>query len=282
MPNADRWLRRCIPSLARLTRARPVQWGMDALDLLPAALFREFRRLPPNHLRIRVGVGNRVCCNQVLHTSMGPGFWLNAVAAGLVRLDGNIADLGCGCGRFAEFLRDYAAPAPPHRFTGTYVGADIDAEAIAWARAHFPADRFRFELVAGASEVYGGYARTDAGLRLPLDDASCDFVCANSLLTHLLEDEARACLAEACRLLRPGGHAQLTAFCPEHLRELGLLGGRLSFAHRVGRAYVESARVPRAAVAYAADDLLALARAAGFADATLFPSGQSVLRCRKA
>jgi Methyltransferase domain len=51
-------------------------------------------------------------------------------------------DVGVGCGRWAHWLRDYNFRG--RRFAGSYVGVDIDEEAIAWCRQHYDADRFRF------------------------------------------------------------------------------------------------------------------------------------------
>jgi ubiquinone/menaquinone biosynthesis C-methylase UbiE len=98
--------------------------------------------------------------------------------------DGRVADVGAGTGTFAIEL---AAAAP----AATVVAVDGDPEVLALAQAKEGASAVEWELGL-ASE-------------LPLADASCDRVAMSLLLHHLDPDGKRAALAEAHRVLRPGG-----------------------------------------------------------------------------
>jgi Methyltransferase domain len=102
----------------------------------------EFRTLPPNHLRIRIGVGNRILNNQTHFLVHARDFWMFVFSKGIANMHSDILDVGVGCGRWAHWLRDYNFRG--RRFAGSYVGVDIDEEAIAWCRQHYDADRFRF------------------------------------------------------------------------------------------------------------------------------------------
>jgi hypothetical protein len=66
----------------------------------------------------------------------------------------------------------------------------------------------------------------------------------------------------------------LTFFCIEHVE----LGGRWTFRHRRGNAYIESTRYPEAAVAYHEAFLIDVAKKCGFREVTVAPKkGQSEL-----
>jgi ubiquinone/menaquinone biosynthesis C-methylase UbiE len=69
-------------------------------------------------------------------------FWMFVFSKGIANMHSDILDVGVGCGRWAHWLRDYNFRG--RRFAGSYVGVDIDEEAIAWCRQHYDADRFRF------------------------------------------------------------------------------------------------------------------------------------------
>ena len=100
-----------------------------------------------------------------------------------LRGDGALLDVGCGSGRLAAQMDGW--------FTGRYLGVDISAELVAWAKHH-----------------YGGRHRSYAvvpDLTLPADGATFDVVCFFSVLTHLRHEESYLYLAEARRVLRPGG-----------------------------------------------------------------------------
>jgi len=98
--------------------------------------------------------------------------------------EARIADVGAGTGTFAIAL---AAAAP----TAAVIGVDGDPEVLALARA---------KQGAAAVEWQQGMAND-----LPLADRSCDRVAMSLLLHHLDPEGKRAALAEARRVLRPGG-----------------------------------------------------------------------------
>ncbi len=89
-------------------------------------------------------------------------------------------ELGCGTGIFLEKVAGHGA---------TITGIDLSADLLARCAA-------RMAGTAGISLVRGN------AMRMPFPDASFDAVYGSSILHHL---DLEAALAEACRLLRPGG-----------------------------------------------------------------------------
>ncbi|MFI6758491.1 methyltransferase domain-containing protein [Micromonospora sp. NPDC050417] len=106
--------------------------------------------------------------------------WLAAARAGLVpaatRPGAVLVDVGCGAGLLA-----------PHVANRGYrhVGVDLTRSALAQAAGH------------GVAAVNGDAAA------LPLVDRCADVVAAGELLEHV--PDWRAAVAEACRVLKPGG-----------------------------------------------------------------------------
>ncbi len=288
-PSADRLrgridaaVRRVAPSVPVLSRSRLLMAPLDAMDWLVSRALGVAGEMPPNRFRVRVGAGNRLLFNQVQHREMGVGFWLNRISEGSVRLDSRILDIGCGCGRYASVLAG-SRFAGHVEFTGHYTGVDVDEQMLAWCRRRFPADRFTFLAVPMRSEVYHPDADGEAAARLDVPDASQDFVFSVSLFTHLLADDVEGYLRETARVLAPGAAMRMTVFCLDDLRELGVLGGRWTFTHRRGPAFIENERYPEAAVAYERAWLLDACVRAGLVDARVLPApGQSALVARAA
>jgi SAM-dependent methyltransferase len=276
----DRAIRRVIPSTARLTYNPLFKVLINSLDLLPNCMYEEFSRIPPNHMRVRVGVGNRIFANQIFYLNEARDFWTHAFHAGLFRLDSTIVDIGCGCGRFAHPLRDYQFKY--ETFSGRYVGIDIDEEMLNWCRANFDRTRFEFYRSEHASKAYNTKGGNDAYYELPLENSSADLVFSSSLFTHLLEKEIVNYCRESCRVLKPGCSMAMFCFSMDHPPPT--FGDRHTFRFKMGNARVESLAVPEAAVAYEEKFLFQTARDAGFQTAEMLVGPQDwqpVLLCRK-
>jgi len=261
----DRVIRRFIPSLSKLTFNPFFKMVVNASDWPAKLIFPGFRKLPPNHLRIRVGVGNKLFNNQLKYLVDPNSFWIEQFAFQRICLNSTIIDIGSGCGRSAHVLRDYSSCMGS--FSGTYIGVDIDAEMIAWCNAHFDSPRFRFLLSSDGSASYNRSAKSGSPYHIQEPDQIADLVFSLSLFTHLLEPEARNYMNESYRLLRPGGSIHHSVFCLDYPPPT--YGTRHTFKHRIGNAHVESMAQPEAAVAYDEAFLLTLAKDAGFVDAKI-------------
>ncbi len=278
----DRVVRKIFPSTSRLTFNPLFKATVNAFDVVPRLIYPEFRDLPPNHLRIRIGVGNRILNNQVHFLVHARDFWLFVFMEGLADANANILDIGSGCGRWAHWLRDYNFRG--RRFSGVYVGIDIDGETIAWCEKHYDAERFRFHHSTHSSVSYRQDGEKTSHYRIPEADGSMDLIVSNSLLTHVLEAELENYIQESYRLLKPGGailHSHFNLDYPP-----ATYGTRHTFQHAIGNAWVESLEQPEAAVAYRTDYLFKVVRAVGFRDCEIvhMPGGaqhQPMLLCKK-
>lgn len=278
----DRAIRKVFPSTSRLTFNPFFKAAVNAFDVVPRLIYPEFRGLPPNHLRVRIGVGNRIFANQVHFLVHARDFWMFVFTEGLADARSSILDIGSGCGRWAHWLRDYNFRG--RRFDGLYVGIDIDSEAIAWCEKHYDPERFRFHHSSHSSVSYRQDGEKSARYRIPEPDSSMNLVVSNSLLTHVLEGELENYLRESYRLLQPGGAMMHSHFNLDY--PPATYGTRHTFQHAIGNAWAESLEQPEAAVAYRTEFLFRMVRRIGFSDCEIvhMPGGaqhQPMLLCRK-
>lgn len=102
-----------------------------------------------------------------------------------------VRELGCGMASYLLAELGYHV-----------AGMDISNTAIDWA-----ADRFRAAGLAGDFQV------GDVCEPLPYPDSRFDTVIDGDCLHCIMGDARRACLAEAYRVTRPGGHFLLSSMC---------------------------------------------------------------------
>jgi SAM-dependent methyltransferase len=280
-PDVVRLLRRFIPSTALLSHSAVFGVLSRGVDLiaLPAWRLVTPQRLPPLRYIVRTGVGNNVLFPHYYYLTAGADLWTFILGNGYATLESTIVDIGSGIGKTALTLRDFDYLG--NRFTGQYYGFDVDEEMVEWCAGAFPSDRFHFEHVDTRSSVYNpdGSPTPPA---LTVADGAADLVIAQSLLSHLLEDDVVHYLREARRMLSMGNRMMATVFCLDDLEEQGNIGGRWTFEHRVGAAHVENPRFPESAVAYSRAWMVDAAREAGFSQAeVLAASYHSILLCTK-
>ncbi len=267
----DHLIRAVIPSTAKLSYNSAFRVLGDVASEIPTLIYPEFRSLPSNHLRVRVGVGNKIIFNQPWYLQAGIDFWLRWLSSGYITGTSDVVEIGCGCGRVAHHLRgDW--------FKGTYVGIDIDQELLDWSASHFPREKFTFVLSPHTSATYSaGFVHEGSLFSFP-ENWEKDFIYSTSVYTHLLEREVINYTRESFRILRDNGTMYLTFFCMDSVE----CGRRWTFQHKIGEAYVENTRYPEAAVAYSRDFMENLCRAVGFSQVSTTESkGQSSLVCRK-
>jgi SAM-dependent methyltransferase len=126
---------------------------------------------------------------------------LDCCRLGGLRPDDRMLDIGSGVGRVAIPLTGFLSPA------ARYTGVDLWPEGVDWCTRtitpRFPNFVFRhLDLRHHELNPTGGGPIT--GARLPLDDATVDFVMLGAI-NHLVADELQALVGEAGRALRPGG-----------------------------------------------------------------------------
>lgn len=262
----DGVLRKFFPSISRLTYVKPIAWALNILEAIPRAFYPEFKNLPPNNYRVRIGVSNRFLSNASQYKLASLNFWMYCLSEKIVNLESNIVDIGVGCGRFAHPLRDMEFLGK--RYTGHYTGIDIDDDLLTWCKANFDSERFSFHHSNHTSKSYVNQNGEEASYtRLPPEDGTTDLVFSTSLYSHLLEAEVRNYSEEAFRVLKPGGMMMMSVFCLDHPPPT--YGNRHTFSHQMGNAYVESLAQPEAAVAYREAFLIELCKEIGFKTAEI-------------
>ena len=109
-----------------------------------------------------------------------------------------VVEFGCGTGRFAAELLAGRLPAEAR-----YVGVDQSATMVRLARERIAPFGARAEI-----------RQSDGAPALDLPDASCDRFVSTYVLDLLSVEDVRAVLAEARRLLEPGGLLCLAGLTP--------------------------------------------------------------------
>ena len=99
--------------------------------------------------------------------------------------DDFLVDVGCGSGRLTKPLNGF--------LKGLYLGIDVVPMFLEHARGMTHRQDWRFEEADGLS--------------IPAPADSVDMACFFSVITHLLHQESYLYLADAFRVLKPGGRA---------------------------------------------------------------------------
>jgi SAM-dependent methyltransferase len=99
--------------------------------------------------------------------------------------DGRVLDVGCGTGLLATAAERFLSD------RGCYYGTDLAPEAVAFCKGRYRRPNFRFA-VNGMTTI-------------PIHGETFDAITFFSVFTHTYPDETALLLAEAARLLAPGG-----------------------------------------------------------------------------
>lgn len=159
-----------------------------------------------------------------------------------------VLDIGCGIGRMARVLTGELRPPG-----GSYDGFDVDRDGISWCQRHYQTTPvpFRFTHVDIHHAEYNPRGVVSpATISFPYPDGAFDLAIATSVFTHLLEDVADHYLAEAARVLAPGGRLFATWFLIDPGRPLERTRGIVAFPHPVGQAFTVDPSLPESGVAY--------------------------------
>jgi SAM-dependent methyltransferase len=194
--------------------------------------------------------------------AVGNEFLVHFREIGGLKPSDDVLDMGCGVGRMAVPLAGYL------NRSGTYAGFDIAPVAIKWCRQNVSRlhRNFDFQVADLYNKRYNPEGKTKSvDFRFPYGDDSFDFALATSLFTHLLPEDMEHYLAEASRVVRPGGTLFLTFYLlnEEILARKDSWARALSFDHVREGCRTNSDEIPEAVVAYDEGDVQAACGAAG-------------------
>jgi SAM-dependent methyltransferase len=233
---------------AVLARSEPPFPAEQRLDwLLGNIATNRFLPAPPVELKF---------CGDGDYRAIGAEFLGHFVRMADLRPYERVLDIGCGVGRMAVPLTQFLSD------TGTYDGIDVVRKGVAWCeRTISPAyPNFRFQHLDLDHPLYNPEGSGSAEqVRLPFADASFDFICLISVLTHLDTAVLTNYASEVARLLAPGGRCFATAFLiTSPAREALRSGrGRLAFdPDAEGPEFYADPGAPLAAIAFDEDHFL--------------------------
>ncbi len=146
-----------------------------------------------------------------------------------LRDDDALLDVGCGVGRLPIGLLEKGT------FQGRYVGFDVSAKHVRWARQHLRpiAPRFRFRLVDVQNDRYNPDGEvTGDGITFPVRTGAFDVACLFSVFTHFEATDIARYLSELERALRPGGSVVATWFLWDDERRDAVEAGAHPMVHQ--------------------------------------------------
>jgi SAM-dependent methyltransferase len=137
--------------------------------------------------------------------------------------------VGCGVGRLPIGLLGQTS------FRGRYVGFDVSAKHVQWARRNLrplaPAFGFRVVDVQNARYNPDGQVTGEA-VRFPVRSEAFDMACLFSVFTHFESEDIAIYLHELHRVLRPGGRVVATWFVWDEARRRDVETGDYPMVHQ--------------------------------------------------
>ena len=214
--------------------------------------------IPPREIRVWVGpfeneqdylAWGRVSFNDLIRHSLSP--------------DDSVLEVGCGCGRVAIHVAHYLSA------IGRYVGIDCASVLLEWSKTNleprFPNCKFQFIDVAAKAHNPAGRVSASAVV-YPFPSCAFTFVFAISLFTHMTIDGVANYIAEAARVLRPGGRFQATYLFLNDRSRQGIreCAAFRDFRYRVGDSLTFDESVPEEGIAHPENHILDIYSKSGF------------------
>ena len=224
---------------------------MVDVQSLPARLSDPERRRDPWAVLHNVGGGD--------YRAVGRALLAELIEHGGLRPGDRVLDIGCGAGRvalpLAAYLDSRGADEP------AYVGFDVSHSAIRHCARTIGAGRrdFRFVHADIANHDYNAAgAIAEADYRFPVETGWADVVFATSVFSHLRIESIAHYVAEAARVLAPGGRFVFTAYALTPERREAIAAGRAALPFQAWRdgavgtqaAMVMDPRSPERAIAH--------------------------------
>ncbi len=243
------WIKRTTP---RWTKRRGAFLYGHLVDFYLSLRGRQRESTPPYDMRLFVGGDD--------FNTTGREFLGHFRNLCTLTPDERVLDVGCGPGRMATPLTGYLDK------TGAYDGFDIVRPYISWCQDHITPEHpnFRFQVADIFNKAYNPKGKCEPREYVfPYATSSFDFAFATSVFTHMLPADVQHYLAEASRVLRPGGRYLFTFFVLPEGWDPGRFKAGVDFRYDMGEFWVYDKNEPEAAVAYPEQTVRGLLSTAG-------------------
>ena len=147
-----------------------------------------------------------------------------------LRDDDELLDVGCGVGRLAVGLLAGTG------FKGRYVGFDVMARQVEWAKRSLSpiAPEFHFRRINVRNDRYNPNGTVEpASFRFPARTGGFDLACLLSIFTHFYKEDIQLYLHELHRVLQPGGTVVSTWMLYDEDRYEATQTGAYPMVHRL-------------------------------------------------
>lgn len=169
-----------------------------------------------------------------------------------------VLDIGSGIGRIAVGLSPF--------LKGKYEGFDAVRQGVDWCQQHistkFP--NFHFTYVNLYNDLYKKDGILASSFTFPYPEKSFDMACAISVFTHMIPEEVEQYIAEASRVIVPGGYLVATFFILNEESRAFMVKGKFQFPYDYGHFALMDEKVKSANVAYDQDYLFNLVKEKGW------------------
>jgi len=170
---------------------------------------------------------------------------------GKLEPDQRVLEIGCGMGRLALPMTKYLQK-------GEYYGLDIIPICIEYCKDNIEEKYLNshFRLLDVYNKEYNRLSKfRGSDIRLPFESDYFDFVCLQSVFTHMLPDDVRNYLKEINRVLKKGGRCLITYFILKDPAQTVFKSKKLDFQFKFEKYWSTNEKVPEKAIAFDEQDV---------------------------
>ena len=156
-------------------------------------LFNKAKSKPSNSMLYFTGGGES--------DNIGEEFVNYFTQYGNLKSTDTLLDVGCGAGRMAIPLTTFLT-------SGYYEGFDLFKDGVIWCKKNISSEfpNFNFQVIDVYNKNYNPFGKIKSSeLKFPYSENSFDFVCTNSVFTHLLPKDFENYVSEIQNIIKKNG-----------------------------------------------------------------------------